>query len=107
LEPVVYNIEIIESNNEIIIASPGPQGPQGLQGEPGVFADIPVTIFSFTWEQQTNEIVWTIQHNLGYRPNVSIIDYGRNNIEADISHVDVNELTITFTSATSGYAYLS
>lgn len=63
--------------------------------------------WSYVHEQQSNATVWNITHNLGYRPSTSIIDYGSNNLEADIAYVDVNSITITFSIPTSGYAYLA
>lgn len=68
---------------------------------------ISVAAYSYVYEQQSNQTVWNVTHNLGYKPATSIIDYGSNNLEADITFIDVNRLTITFTSPTSGYAYLS
>jgi hypothetical protein len=62
---------------------------------------------SFRFEQQTTVNTWDITHNLGFRPNVSVLDYGQNNIECDIEHVNENELQLHFSEATSGYAYLS
>jgi hypothetical protein len=63
--------------------------------------------FSYSYEQQSNSTTWVINHNLGYKPSVAIMDYGNNNIEGDIVHNSVNRLTITFTSSISGYAYLT
>lgn len=199
VQPVVNNIEVIKQVNEVLVASPGPQGAKGssilngsglpnssfgldgdyyldsitdilygpkvsgswpatgilIKGSTGatgpkgdsgysVFTgaiapsnsignngDVyirssnntiysksagvwqsPVTLvdrsnWSYVFEQQSNQTVWNITHNLGYRPSASIIDYGSNSLEADIAFVDVNSMTITFSTPTSGYAYLS
>jgi hypothetical protein len=93
------DIYIISSNNAIYKKSGGAwQTPETLVAK---------TNWSYVHEQQTNQTVWNITHNLGYRPSASIIDYGSNNVEADINFVDVNSLTITFSTPMSGYAYLS
>jgi hypothetical protein len=63
--------------------------------------------WSYTHEQQSNQLVWNITHNLGYNPSVDIIDNGGNSIEGDISYTNTNTLTITFTSLVSGFAYLT
>jgi hypothetical protein len=76
----------------------GPQGPQG-------YSDLQA--FSFTFEQQTNANVWTVTHNLGYRPAVFTKDYGGTNMEGDIQHLNANSLTITFNLPEAGYAYLT
>lgn len=78
----------------------GPQGPQGLKGDRGDGA-------SFTYEKQVEGAVWNISHNLGYRPAVTVQDYGKITIEGELDHIDANNLRITFTVPISGYAYLS
>ncbi len=45
---------------------------------------------------------WVVQHNLGYNPNVSVIVDGYVLQPESIVHNDVNQLTITFTSAQVG-----
>ena len=112
LEPVYYNIEIIKQDNEVFIASPGPQGPkgdtglQGLQGPAGT-SILDLSKVSFTYEQQSSSAIWTITHNLGYRPAVFTTDYSKNTLEGDISYTNNNALVITFTDSVVGYAYLS
>lgn len=66
----------------------------------------PVSV-SFVYEKQSAGILWDITHNLSYRPAVTVSDYGQNNVECDIEHVSANRLKLTFTTAMSGYAYLS
>ena len=73
---------------------------------------IPVSKFSFTYEKQTAAPTWSIIHNLGFNPAVSVMDYSENNIECDIEYVNENQLTLRFIQAgiainVSGYAYLS
>ena len=63
---------------------------------------------SFTHEQMTPSAVWVIAHTLGYRPGgVLVVEYGGQNVEGAVSHINENQLTITFAVAISGYAYLS
>jgi len=63
---------------------------------------------SFAYEQMTPATVWTITHNLTYRPGgVLVVEYGGQNVEGTVSHISANQLTITFAAAISGYAYLS
>lgn len=94
----------------------GPQGPQGVKGDtgergpqglPGSLTNFNVSVVSYTYEKQVNSTSWNIIHNLGFRPNVNIMDYGSNNVECDVEHVSENHLTLTFSEAISGYAYLS
>ena len=110
IEPVYYNIEVIKQDNEVTIASPGPQGQKGDKGDTGAQGPVGIAntaYYSYAFEQQTNSTIWSINHSLGYKPAVDIIDYGGNNIEADITYIDGLNLTITLNPAASGYAYLS
>jgi hypothetical protein len=50
---------------------------------------------------------WTITHNLGYVPSITIIDSGGNEVEGNIVYNDLNVATVSFTSEISGSAYLS
>jgi hypothetical protein len=62
---------------------------------------------SYIHDQSIASAVWTIVHNLAYRPAVFVIDSAGNEWHGVISHVDGNSLTITFTTAFGGTAYLS
>jgi hypothetical protein len=85
----------------------GPQGPQGERGPAGSILNFDQTLVSFVYEKRSNAITWTIAHGLRFHPNVTVIDYGQNNVECDIEHVDQNTLILTFSEAVSGFAYLS
>lgn len=50
---------------------------------------------------------WNINHNLNKNPSVTVIDTGDNQVIGDIVYVDDNNLTINFSSAFSGKAYLN
>lgn len=71
------------------------QGPKGDSGG------------SYTHVQNTSSNVWTIGHNLGYYPSVSALDSAGTQVEGDVTWTSVNLLTITFSSAFGGVAYLS
>lgn len=60
--------------------------------------------------QGSPSLVWTIVHNLGYSPNVRTEDLSGANIHgvvADDSLDPLNKLTITFSTALAGKAFLS
>ena len=50
---------------------------------------------------------WTIQHNLGRYPSVTVVDSGNSEVIPNITYVDQNTVTATFGSATSGKAYVN
>ena len=64
-------------------------------------------ITNFQFNQGSVLATWTITHNLGFRPNVTTFDTTEANIIGDITHASVNQLTVTFATATGGYALLS
>jgi len=85
-------------------ATTGPQGPAGPAGAPGA-AGASGGFFTFT--QASPASTWTITHNLGYRPNISVVDSAGSQVEGETVWTDNNNLIITFSGAFSGVAYLS
>jgi len=66
---------------------------------------IPAIAFNYT--QMVPNNTWVIQHNLNFYPNVTVVDSAGTIVEGEIHYTDTNNLTVTFTSAFSGNAYLS
>jgi hypothetical protein len=66
-----------------------------------------VPLISYTHTQGDDSSTWTIEHNLGFYPSVSVFMTSGDVVEGAIEHQDVNTLTITFSVAISGTAYLS
>lgn len=62
---------------------------------------------TFTHEQALASMTWAIVHNLGFYPSVAAVTYGGNQIIGDVQYLDKNSLTVEFTVALSGFAYLS
>jgi hypothetical protein len=62
---------------------------------------------SYVFTQGTPANPWVINHNLGFYPNVTVVDSGGSNVEGDISYPSVNQMQISFSGAFSGTAYLS
>jgi hypothetical protein len=103
----------------------GPQGPQGIAGAGvatgGTAGQILIKAssndFDTTWTnnqkisythgQTATSATWTIVHNLGFNPNVTVKDNYGNVIEGYITYNDSNTLTVEFSNPLSGYAYLS
>ena len=80
----------------------GDQGPQGPQGPPGT-ADG----FQYVHDQGVPSTVWNVSHSLGGYPNVTVVDSAGTRVEGEIIYVDANNITLTFSAAFSGKAYLS
>lgn len=80
----------------------GPRGEQGPQGVPGVTQTI-----AYTHTQNTVSSTWTINHNLGFYPNVTATDVNKVVIEGTVSYPSATTATLSFGIATTGFAYLS
>lgn len=61
----------------------------------------------FTFVQSSAAATWSITHNLGKFPSVSIVDSGNTVVYGDIVYTSENALTITFSAAFGGKAYLN
>lgn len=117
---VIYVTETAVSPNpvvQVVVSDPG--GPQGLpgidgidgvdgetgqQGPPGPSGGAASTL---VYQQSVATTVWLINHNLGYRPNVTCFQSDDTEIEGDEHHVNENIMTITYAMLVSGYAVLS
>lgn len=77
---------------------PGPAGPPGATGAPGG---------AYVHSQGAADTVWQIAHGLGFYPNVTALDATGEEIEGDLDYISANLLTITYSYAISGVAYLS
>lgn len=57
--------------------------------------------------QGTASDTWNITHSLGWYPNVTVQDSGGSIVEGEITYTSSNTLTVTFSGAFRGDAYLS
>lgn len=62
---------------------------------------------AFTYTQGSALDEWTIEHNLGKYPSVTIVDSGGNVVVGDVQYLSTNEISISFAGAFSGKAYLN
>lgn len=115
----------------------GPQGVQGVQGIQGVDGggvtleqlaeaisaaaltstdDLPEGLsnlyytpgrVSYVHTQGVASDTWVIPHNLGFHPNLTVQDSAGTIYEGEITYTNLNSLTVTFSAAFSGTAYLS
>lgn len=83
----------------------GPAGPAGPAGPPGAAGAAPQ---AYVHVQDVPAATWVIVHNLGYYPNVRVEDSAGADIEGgDVANVDLNTLTVSWSVAFGGTAYLS
>jgi hypothetical protein len=104
-------------------ATQGTQGTIGVQGTSGIAGAaldntddltegttnkyFTVARVSYDHMQGAASSSWSITHNLGFKPNVTVIDSAGNIVEGEIAYTNSNSLTVSFQSAFSGNAYLS
>lgn len=77
---------------KVVVA--GPQGPPGPSGA------------AYTYTQQTPSLTWTINHNLGTKPSVELLNAGSQEIEGDVVHTSSNQVVVSFNTAIAGTARL-
>lgn len=61
----------------------------------------------FIYDQAVASDTWEINHQLGRFPSVTIVDTSGNKVMADVQYIDANNITISFTNAFAGKAYLN
>lgn len=88
----------------IDVAEQGPEGPQGNPGPPGPRGE---DGGHYLHPQAEPSAQWIIPHNLGFKPNVTVLDSAGTEVEGSVSYPDDNTVIITFSSAFSGQATLS
>lgn len=77
----------------------GPTGATGATGAPGS-GDL-----TYVHNQLAASATWTINHNLGKYPSVTIVDSAGTIVEGNITHTDANTSVATFSAVFGGKAY--
>lgn len=62
---------------------------------------------SYVHEQGVASDTWVINHNLGHKPNVVVIDTANNVVEASVHYDSLNTCTVETKYAFKGTAYLN
>ena len=57
--------------------------------------------------QSTASTTWVITHSLGGRPSITIVDSAGTVVIGEIQYNSNTQITVSFTAAFSGYAYLT
>lgn len=73
----------------------GPMGESGGGAQP------------YEHNQATPSSFWTVTHNLGKRPSVSVFTSANDEVEGDVEHLSNTQLTIAFSAPFAGVAYLN
>jgi hypothetical protein len=83
-------------------------GPKSNNAWPEEYVDLftlPESVYVHS--QNTPSTSWEIDHNLGFFPNVTVVDSGETQVEGSVIYNNINRVTIEFSTAFAGKAYLS
>ena len=97
-----YVVEVIQ--DETVLVEIGTAGLQGAKGEPG---DVQFEDLSYVHDQVVPSSTWTITHNLGFIPNITVVDSGGTVVEGSYNYPNSSTVVLTFNGTFSGKAYLS
>lgn len=99
---VTNTVTVTENGSSTVVTVPvtstvtaitqGPQGPSGAA--------------AFVYQQAAPATTWTINHNLGYKPSVELLDSGSQEIDGNVSHPSDNQTVVTLNPASAGLARL-
>ena len=79
-----------------VVVTPG-QGPAGPPGPAGGAA-------RYIHVQSSAATPWIVNHNLGVRPVVDIVDAGGSQVLAEIIHISSNQVNVYFATPATGQA---
>lgn len=57
--------------------------------------------------QGTPSTTWTITHSLGGYPSVAVVDSAKTVVFGEVTYLSTTQVVVNFSSAFSGYAYLT
>lgn len=97
-------IYVVETDSQAIVVELGTSGPQGPKGEDGLGT---VDTISYIHTQAVASDTWTINHNLIFYPNITVVDSSGNVVEGSYTYLDETTIIASFSGAFSGKAYLS
>jgi len=84
-------------------SSAGSEGQSLLVNSSGT---VQWTDVKYSHNQSVGSDRWTVQHNLGFKPSVTVLDTSNNEVYAEIQHSSNNQLDVRFKNAQTGKAYL-
>lgn len=89
------DIQVLVTEDVVSVVSVGVQGPAGPAQT------------TYTHTQSVSSDTWVIPHNLGRHPSVVVIDSAGGVIISDVQYDSAYQVTVRFSAAFSGKAYLN
>jgi hypothetical protein len=62
---------------------------------------------NYVFTQVSPSATWVVVHNLGKYPGVNVVDSGGTMVIPDVHYDSLNQVTVSFGSATSGKAFVN
>ena len=101
IELPVETIELLEIPEQGPAGPPGAAGAQGPQGIPGLSGA------SYVHTQAVPDADWSIAHNLGRYPSVTVVDSASTVVFGNVEYISVNLVIVHFNGAFGGAAFLN
>ena len=119
------NLSADSSTYEIIVSDPGVAGPPntltigtvttGESASASITGISPNQILNLVYPRASRHVhtqgtassTWTINHDLGGYPSVMVVDSAKTVVFGEISYTSTSQVVVNFSSAFSGYAYLT
>lgn len=71
----------------------------------GTFASAPTR--RHVHSQDSPSSTWTINHELGGKPSVTVVDTGDNVVHGDVQYISSTQVICSFSAPFAGFAYLT
>lgn len=98
VENTNVDVDVVE---QIVVLELGITGPQGPMGE------IQPETLGYVHIQSVPSTTWTINHNMIFVPNITVVDSSGTVIEGSYDYPNSTTVVLSFSSPFSGKAYLS
>ena len=124
-ESALGNLSVNSSTVDIVVSDPGVAGPPnvltigtvttGETASASITGISPNQVLNLVYPkasrhvhtQGTASATWTITHTLGGYPSVSIVDSAKTVVFGEVTYTNTSQIVVNFSSAFSGYAYLT
>lgn len=97
------DITIVEARPTIVLPAGQADGVVIIETQAGPPGE---SLIGFLFSQMQPSTTWLINHNLGYRPTVELLDATNREIDGDVYHTTINQTTVLFNIPVAGTARL-
>lgn len=102
VDPITSEVTFVVTNETpVAVINAGPQGPQGVVGPAGPSNP------TMNFVQASPSTEWTINHNFGFYPSISIFTVGGIEMMGEVLNTTINQTLIRFNTSVAGSARLS